>query len=231
MARYTNSVQPKVKLNKKFKKRAKKQPLSFFQQLPFGGYDGLQGIRDLKSRVAKIADMINVEYKYRITDFTTGAINFNGTTPILLNAIAEGSGEDERNGLSIKCQNLSLNYHAGSTATGIVRVIVIWDKQDTISTINNLLNNLGSAAAPNSFYSQPYKFQKKVLYDRTHVLTAGGGLQQNVVENIKLDEHTNFADGSPTITTGAIKIFFVSDSAPVAPHSVVGYARLSYTDN
>lgn len=228
---YTNSVQPKAVVSKKFKRRAKKKPLSFMQQLPFGGYDGLQGIRDLKKRVAKIADFVNTEYKYRITNITTGAVNYNGTSPILLNAISEGTGEDERNGLSIKCQNLTLNYHVGTTSEAIIRVIVYWDKQDTIGSISKLLTNTGSSAAVQSFYSQPYRFQKKVLYDRTHVLTTGGGYHQNVNQNIVLNEHTNFIDNGPNISTGSIKMILISDQAPISAVGLVGFSRLSYTDN
>jgi hypothetical protein len=219
-----NAAQPKKRFVKKSKKTAKKPSLT-----------------SKVDHLMKVVNKQKPEYKYYataigstpITEFGT---NFDNT---IVTNIVNGSTDNQRIGEEIRGQNLTLRYNVIASAAAKVRVICFIDKQDYFSGTGAMANLLepwdSTTPAPNNvncFYSDDVKRLKRVLYDKVHVLTSGGGLEQSVITNIRLNNLLIGYRSDNACIKNKIQIGYISDQpSGGATCTVLGHMRLSFTDD
>jgi len=197
-----------------------------------------KGIPQLKRDIAlvkkgykKIKDMVNVEYKEHSSFSTGSVINYSGIQ-FILNTIAQGSANGQRDGDSLKLQRLTLRGAVQLNAAGqetLVRMIIINDKNNIISSPSTLLTYNGSNLACFGNKQDENKYETKILYDRMIKVSNQSPITPFKI-NLPLNFHTNYTAGSSVINNGALKLIFLSNVNVSAPSTSFLY-QLSYTDN
>lgn len=183
----------------------------------------------LASRLAK---MVNVEYKQNTTSFAGASYpTYVGTINNLCDP-AQGDTDITRDGDSIKVQKLHAEgvVYGDGTNNSTLRVIIFWDTQNKVSAVTDLLEVTGSAVAPFSPKVYDKRFQTKVLWDRKFNTFPTGRATIPFKIDIPIGMHTNFDNGTQTITSGALKILVISDNATVGAR-LSGIFRCLFTDN
>lgn len=183
-----------------------------------------------------LKQLVNVEEKVHDYASIAGTFDYNGTIHTL-NAPAQGDGDTTRDGDSMKNQSvgLKIQFTANAAADHNVRMIIFWDKQNTVSAGSDLLEITGTSDAPYSFKKHDTRFESKVLYDVRFVLSANspesGKFHLIDIPYIKLNKHTQFNAGTTTINTGALKLLVICGGVTTNLPTVSVYSRLKFTDN
>lgn len=178
----------------------------------------------------RLKDAVNIEYKY-YDSLTYSTATYTGSV-VTLNNMSQGTTDVTRVGDSIKVQNLIIRGMVNwSNQQGVARMMVIWDPQNKITAVSDLLESTGSAWAPYSPKKFDNRFQCRVLYDKT--MTFHSNLPLLLVPDIviPINEHTQFSGGSTTISTGALKLIYLSNSSGATDPYFTLYQRVTYTDN
>lgn len=196
------------------------------------GYVNKGGIAWKALRLArKVANAVNVEYKH-LNILDTSTASYNGYFAQINNCL-QGTTDSNRIGDSIKCQNLTLRAtmtRAGSTDSK-VRCLVIWDKQAKTTSASDVLEQTGNSYAPLSPKNYDKRFQTKVLFDRTVILTSNDP-QREIDVVIPIDQHTQYVGASNVVNTGFLGLIFISDQvAGATAPAIQYYARMTFTDN
>lgn len=185
----------------------------------------------------KVADAVNVEYK--IFDSSSASVqpDYNGSI-ITLNNMAQGTTDVTRIGDSIKNQNIVIRGGVTNTTTASTynrtRIILVWDEQNQISTIADLLEATGSSQVVLSPKHYDKRFRSNVLYDQTFSTSTYTGSQAFFRDweiNLPINKHTQFSAGTTTVNTGALKLILISSGVTSNLPNVDYYARLTYTDD
>lgn len=180
-------------------------------------------------RLAKrLADAVNTEHK-AVDGAATFTPDWNGNIGSIPQ-IAVGTADNQRIGDSCKLQNLTLRFTVGrGAADSICRVMMLHDPQNKISTVSDVLTQVGNIYGVLSPKNYDKRFQCKVLLDKTFVLTTDSPLHRwNHV--IPLNFHTQFNAGTTTINTGDLKYLYISNQSTNVPSLAVAN-RLTFTDN
>lgn len=189
------------------------------------------------SLARKVADMVNVEYKH--FDQVVNAVqpDYNGTL-VTLNNMAQGTTDATRIGDSIKVQNVIIRGQVVNNATSNqlnrTRIMLIWDEQNQISSITDLLESTGSVFVMYSPKNYDKRFRSIVLYDQvfsTATFTGSQAFFRDFEINLPINKHTQFSAGTTTINTGALKLVLISSGITSNLPSVDGYVRVTYTDD
>jgi len=176
-----------------------------------------------------VAGLVNAEAKFVDTFQNAQNIDYIGTQVILCTP-PQGVGSDERTGDSIKIKNLTLRGNIKrSTADCIVRIIVYWDKENSIPNTSSFLEQVGNSFSVISPRNESSKFRAKTLYDSKFIITADTPIQEFECV-VKIDDHVNFAVNSTTLVQGALKILWVSNINANLP-TLDYFARTTYMDN
>lgn len=201
-----------------YKKRAKKGGLTVGKAVGFAG----TAMRAM-SLAAKVARMVNVEYKWRNNLLTTLNLDQGGFI-FPLHEIDKGDGATDRNGTSIKAMRLSGKLHfkliAGSNAA--VRVILFRGKNENYESyaVGTLANS--SRGVLNDTQVLPYMARKddnnmydtKFLFDRTYTLGSGGRNSIMLNWDKKLYGHIQYQLGngaSDKVENGGLYLLVASD--------------------
>lgn len=186
----------------------------------------------------KLARMVNVEYKFRITQNVTAPDN-SGFVVNLTN-IASGDLATERDGNSIKLMRLAGRVwitQNGSAQKTAVRVIIFRGKNERSQPYEVDDNSNGmavlDASAPQCIIApklEDNKYDTKILFDKTYHMSNNGNSSILCNWNFKLFGHTTFQDQSATIENGGLYMLVVSNEGTNTP--TFNYClRTSYTDN
>lgn len=185
----------------------------------------------------KVADAVNIEYKNFDQAAAGTTFDYNGVAYVL-NTPAQGAADTQRIGDSIKCQNITIRGNIqGSTTAGQLnkcRMILIWDEQNQITTLGDLLELVGTSNVVFSPKNYDKRFRCRVLYDQLWLVGTQSGMQafaRDFEISIPINMHTQFASATTTINTGALKMFFCSDGVTTNLPQLHFYSRLSYTDD
>lgn len=194
------------------------------------GAAGYQLYKDVKM----LKDIVNVEYKENLYTVSGANVNWTGTI-VTLNNVAQGVVKNQRVGDSLKAQRFSfrgkLIFNSAGTMN-ICRVMLVWDKENSIATLADLLQFSGNVNTVHSMKLEQNKYDSQILFDRRYKLEYNN--EQALVDfSIPINQHTTFQPGSTTITRGALKLIYLSDYDPVAlnPPSLNGLGSFTYTDN
>jgi hypothetical protein len=179
---------------------------------PFKGLTGKP--RKLPKRVSKLERAIQVKHDDTVLEGEEYA--YDAWFTVILNVVTQGDADTERIGDRISNLCLDVNFLAkqnGSTAN-ISRFIVIFDKQNTISTQADLLSGSTDAYSYLSHFNYDTQSQFTVLHDQ---LILHDGVYNDSWPGsvcIKLGNRvTRFNSATTTINTGAVKMFLLSDVA------------------
>lgn len=179
----------------------------------------------------KVADMVNVEYKYFDLTSTGNAFSDIGTFGIM-NSIPQGNAESQRIGDSVKLQNVTLRYDVKrQTNDCFARIMVIWDKMNSTSAVNDILQSNNNINVTNNPKNYDKRFQTQILYDKIINLNTNHPQQHEEVV-IDISQHTQYSAGTTTILTGALKLLYISNDGTGPSYPVLNYyARMTYTDD
>lgn len=224
---------PKKQYKRKPRRYQRKQQGNFAGRLMHLGmkYATPGGVAFKALKLARrVADAVNTEYKYIDSTLSANAFDNAGTMSIQ-NAIAQGLSDSQRVGDSAKIQNVSWRYYVQNvTGKTMARVMLLWDPQNRVTAVNQILETTGSVLAPISPKLYDTRFQTKVLYDRIHNLYDDKP-QDYVDIQIPINLHTQFLAASTTITTGALRLVLISNQLIAAAPTLNSYMRVTFTDN
>lgn len=187
----------------------------------------------------RLKDMVNIEYKFADATATTGSLDYNGSLFSIIGAanggtgIPQGTTDTTRVGDSIKLQNLTMRYTVARNGQDAwARVFLIWDPQNKLTAVSDVLQSTGSALAVITPKNYDKRFQCRVLYEATHKLDSSGNGLSKVDRVIPINKHVQFAGGSATsITSGDLKMLIISNVVTSNLPTMAYYLRLSYTDD
>jgi len=189
-----------------------------------------------------------IEYKYCDTINIVGlgdpiAVSYNGTIPKYLNNTATGVTDlAQRTGDKISCTFIearfklynTLNF-AASTPNPLVRVMIIWDYADTITSVSDLIDfdAVGTVEAVTSPIPHDKSSKFRVLFDKTTSVSYQQH-QKFFSFKKKLPNITSqyLANGTSPIK-GVLKFFCISDTAePVEGYGpyLNFWSRVHYND-
>jgi hypothetical protein len=155
---------------------------------------------------------------------------------LVMNAMDQGLGDSDRVGDRITCAHLRADLWRviPGSATGrfSLRFLFIIDKQNTITSVDQVFLGTGSNICPFNQFVKDYRKQFVVLYDSgaNHMDQYNKG--DTVRINRKIQLRTQFQAASATILTGSIKLVILtnqgenSNSKPI----LIGSVRVDYTD-
>lgn len=180
----------------------------------------------------KIAGLMNIERKYN--DVTTTLTNVTTSGSIFsLTSIAQGSGQSERIGDSIKLQGLTFRWWWAYGASNVVaRVIVFIDKEGQIGTnVGSLLAAAGTIYGVTSPKNWEQSQDSKILYDTTiHSVDADDHYGRVHFKHIKLRRHVKYQAGTSNEISGALKVCVITSELSNSG-TFRATARLTYTDD
>jgi hypothetical protein len=156
------------------------------------------------------------------------------------NAIPQGDTDITRDGDYLYMKNIEIRasvWHDNQTgqqgASAGVRFIVFYDKQNTISTVSDLLD-VSANDETNMLSPIIWDVRKQVEVIMDVMVNADGVWKERVLKHwqIKLDKQTQFTAGSTTITTGALKVVMISDRSSVSSYlpQMYYYYRIIFKD-
>jgi len=201
----------------------------------------------------KLADLVNIETKCFFIAQTvlnpiparfTNTPTWSGMTPVICNQIELGDTDFTRIGDSLKIQHFDLIFHQrGQQITANLgglpqcRVIVFWDETNSTTLVNEVLEDafVGTNIATQITKDWDEKASTKILYDHTwtpmtHVDTAATFITPyNHRHSMSINKHTQYEDTTSTIVTGALKLFFITNTA--ATVTIDWTTRCLFTDD
>lgn len=157
---------------------------------------------------------LNAEVKrYEYGTFNPNLDQSATTSFLLMNAIPQGITDVTRIGDSLKVLKFELNGHIGWNAASVaqvVRLVVFWDKQATVSTATRLLDNVGTSYVVDAPKAYDSRFETRTLYDQRFILSANDPVRLVRIK-IPVGLHTQYSAGTGTILTGALRLAMFSD--------------------
>lgn len=199
-----------------------------------------QGALQVARHALSVANNLKAaqEKKYVITVFERSGVINTGAV-FLLNETNQDIGDvAARIGDSIRLCRLrfSLKVEQPPALTGAhpLRIVIILDKQNTLANAGGLFIGVGTNHAPMLQYTKDYKLSYAILYDSFPVALDTYNPSKTMRFDIPLRINTRYIQGTDEITTGALKVIFISDvvaSSGATYPSVTGTIRVDYTDN
>jgi hypothetical protein len=179
----------------------------------------------------------SVEKKYAITIFEDSEVIRTGAV-FFLNETQQGLGDaGERVGDVIRMTRIrfSLQFIQPVSLTGshAMRMVIVLDKQNVLANAGDLFIGVGTQHAPMLQYTKDYRLQYVVLYDSFAMNLDTYHPSHTKHLDMKVNINTRYIQGPDQMTTGALKVIFLSDlpgSAPQYPQ-VTGTIRCDYTDS
>lgn len=179
----------------------------------------------------RVADAVNIEYKICDISSNAGATDYNGGVASLV-SIAQGTTDSTRIGDSCKLQNLTFRWQAARNGQDAqLRFMLIWDPQNQITGVTDVLASIGSNLSIVSPKNYDKRFRSRVLHDQTVSLTSGNATIHNGDIVISINQHTQFSAATTTILTGDLKLLVISNVVTTNLPTFSYYSRLSFTDN
>lgn len=227
-----------IRYGKRAKPRGYRKGKSRAKWQKYGAKAGSAAYTALKM-ARRLRDAVNIEYKYADTTSTALTPDYNGSYFSIIGAanasagIPQGTTDTTRVGDSIKLQNLTMRYTiARNGQDAWVRVFLLWDPQNKIAAVSDVLQSTGSVLSVISPKNYDKRFQCKVLYEALHKLDSSGNALSKVDHVLSINKHTQFSAGSATaIMSGDIKMLVISNVVTTNLPTMAYYLHLTYTDD
>ncbi len=190
----------------------------------------------------QIRKLINIEEKYLDVSASLTPDQSGTSSVTSLTQVAQGTTMNTRIGNSIRVQRLSIigraAVNAAVTTFSMVRILVFRDMegQGTAPTISDVLESVGTSAAPRQPYDYLNRKRFAILSDWLYPLTNSGAGQGSVREfqlDIPLVKHTLYRGTTAAAASdgeGTIYIACVSDETTNTPN-VAFTSRVVFTDD
>lgn len=177
----------------------------------------------------------SIETKYLDDPFTFANVDWNGTLSTSINAPAQGITDSQRVGDSIKCTSLHLRLRvsrSGANTAG-VRVLVIWDKYNTVTNTAQVLQNTGTQFSAISPMFHDGRGEFTLLMDKYIPVTADYKTYAYFQRRIRLNKNTQFEGGGLIISKGRLLVMAISDVSNLDPNipDINFYTRVYYQDS
>ncbi len=175
-----------------------------------------------------------VEYKHVTYDQSIDSISYTGDITSNCNNTVQGLNDTSRIGDKIFCNSMRVAFRLEKGSVNCnLRVLIFWDKQNTITGPNDLINSGGTILAPLGQYNVDTRRQWIKLYDRQHVMYENKPVI-SFKKTIRLHKTTLFSQGGTGIATGRLAMMYISDiplGQPIASYPDVKCSqRLYFSD-
>lgn len=183
--------------------------------------------RYVKSQLAK-----NIEYKYNTYYFGPSSIPNNGVVYNMI-SIAQGMGDTQRIGDTIKLKTITFKYSVTNADTyNITRLIIFqWKMNNSYPpTFTNVLN--GTSPTVYSQYNVDNRQNFQVLYDRSHTTDADDPIKivRGRINCKYAKKELTFYAGSASNGNQLIYALAISDSSASSHPLIEGEFNFWYTD-
>lgn len=202
-------------------------------------YNKKYSVGDIASKawsgVKMIKDMINVETHTVDVSHNGTTVDYNGNLQ-LLNPVAQGDTRVNRQGKSIKGKSLSGRgvITIGGGTNNTVRLMIIQDTMNlgTDPTMTDVLETIGSTAAPFSNINQLANGRFKILWSRTLNINAVSTYSQVFKYYLPLSSH-QYYDGAASTNNQKNSLYLctISDVVTTNLPIITSYNRYSFYDN
>lgn len=185
--------------------------------------------------VGGIIQMINPEVKYNDNTSSLIAVPNTGVAVANYTTMAQGLGDQARNGNTIKGKTISgklyLQKNIGVQTTGM-RLLWILDREcdGTIPPLSQILDNVDIVSGLNKDYSKRYV----LLKDKLLTLNDGGGQTKFYKFYFPTDFHVHFDGPSAAITDAKenqVFLFALSDQGLATAPLLTHFGRFNFYDN
>lgn len=175
------------------------------------------------------------EKKFAVTGISAN-IDHDGSV-FTLNNVERGLGDSERVGDRLTVDRVMFEawrvLPGSATGRFSLRIVIILDKQNTVTSVSDVFLATGSGQAPFLAYVKDRRRRFSVLYD-----SKGNHMDQYnkgdcLSWDRKVQTRTQFNSGTDQILTGAIKLLAISsagESSNTKP-LLIGTFRVNYTDS
>lgn len=179
-----------------------------------------------------------------VVSFASISYGSSGAVAALCAGIANGTGEGQRIGGSIKLKGIQVNFAmTPGDNTNFVRMLIVRPKGNwTVSTQAGFLQQLlGNTASSGTQYLAPVDkqnfhcyFDKRLFFRYAPVdgnSATSIALSKFVNKFVRINREISWDIANATVPLEEVFLVAISDSAAVAnPGSVAGYVKLWYTD-
>ncbi len=198
--------------------------------------------KQLTSMVYSALKKARTESKFHNVAYAAVQEDYDGSIDTL-NEVPQGVTDSTRIGDSLFMKSINFNYEVfneslmnytsatARTGEAALRVILFYDKQNTIDTVAEYLASTGGTNAYLASKRHDKRFETILLYDRIHTNSFNSRSLIAFRKNIKINKYSQFSNAGIGINSGALKIITISDQ--VVGGSIItmkGVFKLWYTD-
>jgi hypothetical protein len=162
-------------------------------------------------------------------------LDWFGTAISMNVGIPQGLLDTNRIGDTIYCLGIRVKFvlDINTADRAMCRFILIWDKEDSISTADEMLSATGSVNVINSPFIVDDRHRYIVLRDKVVKLNNGDHRIRQVTMSKKLNKKTQFEAATTDVTKGRLKLFLFSniDATDASRPFIQGWSRLWYKDS
>lgn len=195
-------------------------------------------IRKLNTRQKKQVKRLignRQETKYFTKSYTNVTIDFNGLLHDLSN-VSQGDGDSERDGDKIYLKMVHIRGYcqvSSASTYNVIRFLLVQWKPNSIPSVSDILQNIGTANAPNSFINWDKRQMFRVLKDWRQIVL--GTDRQAAMFNVKITskkilKQLQFVSGGTTCTN-MVYLLAISDDGLTSFPAFTYYSRVTYTDS
>ena len=181
-----------------------------------------------------IRGLVNSEMFHKSNQFILGS---NTQKLWVVNAMAQGDGDNHRTGNSILCKSFAINgymyINASQTTNSRLMIALVLDKQQVSDTLPSVSDIFTDQTDPSTLLNTSNLGRFKVLHRRQYTLdsnSAGNNAKQVKVFK-RLNFHTRYNGSADTDIQKDGLYLVIITSEPTLYPTVVLNARLSYHDN
>ena len=149
--------------------------------------------------------------------------------------IPQGLKDTERIGDLIYCLGVRIKFilSLNTIDRAMCRFILIWDKEDSIATADDMLSKTQNANVINSPYIVDDRHRYIVLHDKVVKLNNGQNRIRQVTMSKRLNKKTQFEAATTDVTKGRLKLFVFCDQdvSELGRPFIEGWSRLWYKDS
>jgi len=189
-----------------------------------------QEVIQLRSMVKQVMSQESKQPEPKHADLGLNTTITWGGSVFTIFAPAQGTGVSNRIGDRCYLRYVTINFTVLSALSSSARVLLIWDKQNTLFTASDAIgsSNVGTVMATLAPTVFDRRAEFDVIYDKVIDLSANG---RNIITHslrFGLNKHVFFQQGTSTVLTGALKIFYYTNtSTSITLHA---HHRVIFTD-